>query len=123
MMGRRKSGQGQFFYSFDLDKVVPPDHLVRQIGYSGIDLREHSKSASSKVARCQRRCLFADASRSGYPKLIAYSRRRTVRSVPNKGTAERMCQVKLKVSDSDLRRPFAWPISNSSRSVQPLVES
>lgn len=31
MMGRRKGGQGQFFYSFDLDKVVPPDHLVRQI--------------------------------------------------------------------------------------------
>ena len=32
MMGRREDGQGQFFYSFDLDKVVPPDHLVRQIG-------------------------------------------------------------------------------------------
>ena len=31
MMGRRKDGQGQFFYSFDLDKAVPPDHLVRQI--------------------------------------------------------------------------------------------
>src|ERR1700692_5065096 len=31
MMGRREEGQGQFFYSFDLDKVVPPDHLVRQI--------------------------------------------------------------------------------------------
>ena len=31
MMGRRKVGQGQFFYSFDLDKVVPSDHLVRQI--------------------------------------------------------------------------------------------
>src|SRR5438270_9452356 len=31
MMGRRKDGQGLFFYSFDLDKVVPPDHLVRQI--------------------------------------------------------------------------------------------
>jgi transposase len=29
--GRREDGQGQFFYSFDLDKVVPPDHLVRQI--------------------------------------------------------------------------------------------
>jgi len=28
-MGRREGGQGQFFYSFDLDKVVPPDHLVR----------------------------------------------------------------------------------------------
>ena len=31
MMGRRERGQGQFFYAFDLDKVVPPDHLVRQI--------------------------------------------------------------------------------------------
>ena len=31
MMGRRKNGQGQFFYAFDLDKVVPPDHLIRQI--------------------------------------------------------------------------------------------
>ena len=31
MMGRREGGQGQFFYSFDLDKVVPPDHLVRHI--------------------------------------------------------------------------------------------
>ena len=31
MMGRRELGQGQFFYSFDLDKVVPGDHLVRQI--------------------------------------------------------------------------------------------
>ena len=31
MMGRQEDGQGQFFYSFDLDKVVPLDHLVRQI--------------------------------------------------------------------------------------------
>jgi Transposase domain (DUF772) len=31
MMGRREGGQGQFFYCFDLDKVVPADHLVRQI--------------------------------------------------------------------------------------------
>jgi hypothetical protein len=31
MMGRRKDGQGQFFYAFDLEQVVPPDHLVRQI--------------------------------------------------------------------------------------------
>jgi transposase len=31
MMGQREDGQGQFFYSFDLDKVVPPEHLVRQI--------------------------------------------------------------------------------------------
>jgi transposase len=31
MMGRRDGGQVQFLYAFDLDKVVPPDHLVRQI--------------------------------------------------------------------------------------------
>src|SRR4029453_14035935 len=31
MMGRREAAQGQFFYSFDFDKVVPADHLVRQI--------------------------------------------------------------------------------------------
>jgi transposase len=31
MMGRQERGQGQLFYSFDLDKVVPADHLVRQI--------------------------------------------------------------------------------------------
>ena len=31
MMGRREGGQGQFFYSFNLDQVVSGDHLVRQI--------------------------------------------------------------------------------------------
>ena len=31
MMGRREGRQGQFFYSFKLDEVVPSDHLVRQI--------------------------------------------------------------------------------------------
>ena len=31
MMGRREGGQGQLFYAFNLDEVVPPDHLVRQI--------------------------------------------------------------------------------------------
>lgn len=31
MMGRRKSEQGQLFYAFDLEAVVPDDHQVRQI--------------------------------------------------------------------------------------------
>ena len=31
MMGRREQGQGQLFYEFSLDEVVPPDHLVRRI--------------------------------------------------------------------------------------------
>src|SRR6185436_15103020 len=29
--GRREGCQGQFFYAFDLDEVVPGDHLVRRI--------------------------------------------------------------------------------------------
>ena len=32
MMGRRNQDQGQLFYEFCLDEVVPDDHLVRQIG-------------------------------------------------------------------------------------------
>ena len=31
MMGRLDRNQGQLFYSFCLDDVVPDDHLVRQI--------------------------------------------------------------------------------------------
>lgn len=31
MMGRHNRDQGQLFYSFDLDAVVPSDHLVREI--------------------------------------------------------------------------------------------
>jgi hypothetical protein len=31
MMGRRKSEQGQLFYAFDLEAVVPGDHQVRRI--------------------------------------------------------------------------------------------
>lgn len=30
-MGRRERRQGQFLYDFDLDNVIQPDHLVRQI--------------------------------------------------------------------------------------------
>ena len=40
MMGWRERGQGQFFYAFDLDKVAPADHLVRQIdGVLDLDWR------------------------------------------------------------------------------------
>ena len=30
-MGRRTTGQGQLFYAFALDEVVPASHLVRKI--------------------------------------------------------------------------------------------
>ena len=42
-MGRRERGQGQFFYRFDLDKVVPTDHLVRQI--DGVPRAEEASRA------------------------------------------------------------------------------
>ncbi len=31
MMGQRNRNQGQLFYSFCLEEVVPTDHLVRDI--------------------------------------------------------------------------------------------
>ena len=31
MMGRLNHGQGQLFYSFNLEEVVPEDQLVRKI--------------------------------------------------------------------------------------------
>ncbi len=31
MMGRLKQDQEQLFYSFNLEEVVPEDHLVREI--------------------------------------------------------------------------------------------
>ena len=37
MMGRLEHDQGQFFYSFCLDEVVPADHRVREIA-SVLDL-------------------------------------------------------------------------------------
>jgi hypothetical protein len=31
MMGQQSSGQGRFFYSFDLDSHIPRNHLLRGI--------------------------------------------------------------------------------------------
>ena len=31
MMGRQDDGQGQFLYHFDLDEMIPEDHLLRGI--------------------------------------------------------------------------------------------
>ncbi len=43
MMGRREVRQGHFFYSFDLDKVVPPDERIRV--YSLSDQKERTTAA------------------------------------------------------------------------------
>ena len=32
MMGRQSSDQDRLFYSFDLEAIVPTDHLLRGIG-------------------------------------------------------------------------------------------
>jgi hypothetical protein len=34
MMGRSGQDQGQLFYSFNLEEVVPDDHLVRLLVFS-----------------------------------------------------------------------------------------
>jgi hypothetical protein len=31
MMGRKESGQSQFFYAFNLEERVPQDHLLRGV--------------------------------------------------------------------------------------------
>jgi transposase len=53
MMGSNDKPQGQFFYSFDLDKVVPQDHLLCKIDHhldlSG--LREHLAPFYSHTGR------------------------------------------------------------------------
>ena len=54
MMGRLKSEQAQLFYQFELDDVVPEDHLVRKIDFA-LDLSwlrsELAPHYSSMVAR------------------------------------------------------------------------
>ncbi len=32
MMGRQDRDQGQLFYEFNLDEVIPKDHLLRRMG-------------------------------------------------------------------------------------------
>ena len=53
MMGRRKSEQGQLFYTFDLEAVVPADHLVRQIA-SVLDLSWVRKELAPHYSRTGR---------------------------------------------------------------------
>jgi len=53
MMGRQDGGQGQFLHNFDLDDLVPEDHLLRQIDrFLDFDeLREHLKPFYSHTGR------------------------------------------------------------------------
>ena len=53
MMGRKGSDQGQFFYAFDLDDLVPKDHLLRGIDHflDLSDLHEHLAPYYSHTGR------------------------------------------------------------------------
>jgi transposase len=53
MMGRHSWGQENLFYVFDLDKHVPPDHLLRGINQvlDLSDLRTHLEPYYSKIGR------------------------------------------------------------------------
>ncbi len=53
MMGSNNKPQDEFFYSFNLDEVVPEDHLLRSIDrfLDFSDLREHLASSYSHTGR------------------------------------------------------------------------
>ena len=53
MMGSNDKPQGQFFYSFKLDEVVPQDHLLRKIDrfLDLSDLRQHLAPYYSHTGR------------------------------------------------------------------------
>lgn len=48
MMGSNEKPQNQLFYSFNLDEIVPEDHLLRHIDrlLDLSDLRQHLTAAS-----------------------------------------------------------------------------
>jgi hypothetical protein len=75
-MGRREDGQGQFFYSFDLDKVIPPDRLVRQID-GLLDLGWVHR----ELRVCYHRQVFSCAYRSHRTRRLSKLRARQVRPV------------------------------------------
>jgi len=49
MMGRKRSGQGQFFYTFNLEDHVPQDHLPR--GLAALFQRLSKTSPTVNIAR------------------------------------------------------------------------
>ena len=53
MMGRQSSDQDRLFYSFDLETIVPLDHLLRGIDnfLDLSDLRDHLSSFYSHTGR------------------------------------------------------------------------
>ncbi|MGC1558651.1 MAG: hypothetical protein WA820_02275 [Bradyrhizobium sp.] len=70
MMGRQDRDQGQLFYEFSLDEMIPPDHLLRRInvfatavrGKTGSDLPAVRMALLTdgveKVARDYRRIMI-----------------------------------------------------------------
>src|ERR1700750_1916078 len=55
MMGRQDRNQGQLFYEFNLDEMIPPDHLLRRIDVFATavlaDLHEQLKAFYSDIGR------------------------------------------------------------------------
>ena len=55
MMGRQDRDQGQLFYEFSLDEMIPTDHLLRRINVFATavlaDLHEQLKAFYSDIGR------------------------------------------------------------------------
>ena len=51
MMGRCKGEQGQLFYAFDLEAVVPDDHQVRRIAASKEEAGRRYRLCGCRIKR------------------------------------------------------------------------
>src|SRR3954453_18520310 len=99
-MGRREDSQVQFLYAFDLDKVVPPDHLVRQID-GVLDLSWVHKELAPYYSHTGRPSI--DPVLMIRMLLVGYTCLRSVRS-----------------GGSALRCRSIWPIAGSASSVSKI---
>ena len=66
MMGRQDRDQGQLFYEFSLDEMIPTDHLLRRIdGFANADgVQGHAGHGSLQLDRhlYWRECRLRDGS-------------------------------------------------------------
>ena len=64
MMGRLKTDQGQFFYEYRLDALVPADHLVRKLD-AVVDLSWlRAEAAQLRITKSRRSCLVSSGKRT-----------------------------------------------------------
>ncbi len=99
MMGRQNDGQGQLLYHFDLNELVPQDHLLRGIDrfFDFTELRDTPAYQQSRKDRKKVEMLF------GHMKRILKLDRLRLR-----GLASARDEFLLAASAQNLRRLAQW---------------